>query len=723
MATFTVYETDGTSRGTIAPSEASWSHKQAEDGTGQVTVNGADITTSQLGETTVVRINDGTADRFAFIPLTKTRTQVDGEGTQSEVELQGPGVRWLLQVGQVLQEDTTDCALPADTRWFGWMSGDYDDAAWTAPVSHGSWLSHPFSTVRPENWPAPFAEYIWRTTSTDLDDEDVLFRQTFTVSEDQDVVLCIAADDEFECWLDGTKLRVGDYGTDSKYAWKGFDELPLRLCSGTHTFAVRGRNLDIPPPNPAWVMWAFAEAAGDGSPAAQNAIWALSNDAESGTFTLRPTHIAPGNEVTVDYNESPSDLETLIAGQVGAGNVSVSGQGTAAKNDAYDFYTDASGGTFTITVDGQTTSGIAYNASAATIATAVEGLSTVADVTVTGAGTSGDPWRMEFVGTDAETSFSVSFDGSSLTGGTLTSNQVSVGTVLDPWLVEFTGELANTGIGLYIDDANLVGGTLTETQQQKGDSAATVAVSNTSSVVHYNPAATEPGLTPGKILKLCMDEARARGTTVLDDVSEGFSATLDSGGNAWGFELNLPVPLPASIHRVAVLLEEQGIDVWMDPNLTLQCDDEQGTDDTASTTFTVGSDQITNVRASQEESTVRNVVRLRTEKGWVDVSDSTSVTARGRWESGLILEGFMTALQAEPHTNLLLNDLATPQRRTTFDLPSEGSKLPYVDFGLGDRVNGPVFGTSGWATTDVRLIGISGRLEEGSIVWTVETVD
>ena len=56
----------------------------------------------------------------------------------------------------------------------------------------------------------------------------------------------------------------------------------------------------------------------------------------------------------------------------------------------------ASGGTFTLTVGGQTTGNIVYNASAAVVDTAVTALSTVVAVTVTGAGTLGDPWLITF---------------------------------------------------------------------------------------------------------------------------------------------------------------------------------------------------------------------------------------------------------------------------------------------------------------------------------------
>ena len=82
----------------------------------------------------------------------------------------------------------------------------------------------------------------------------------------------------------------------------------------------------------------------------------------------------------------------------------------------------ATGGTFTITVAGNTSSTIAYDANLATILAAIEAISGVSsgDFTVTGAGTAGDPYLVKAVaaGTFGDTAVVLSADGASLTGGT-----------------------------------------------------------------------------------------------------------------------------------------------------------------------------------------------------------------------------------------------------------------------------------------------------------------
>jgi hypothetical protein len=77
-----------------------------------------------------------------------------------------------------------------------------------------------------------------------------------------------------------------------------------------------------------------------------------------------------------------------------------------------------SGGTFTITVNGQTTAGIAYNAIASVVQTALEALSNVAPGDVTVTGSAGGPYTLTWDGALANTDVTISSSGASLTGGT-----------------------------------------------------------------------------------------------------------------------------------------------------------------------------------------------------------------------------------------------------------------------------------------------------------------
>jgi len=80
------------------------------------------------------------------------------------------------------------------------------------------------------------------------------------------------------------------------------------------------------------------------------------------------------------------------------------------------------GGTFTLSFGGQTTSGLAYNATASTIQTAVQGLSSIGSSNATVTGSAGGPWTVTFAGSLANTSELLITDNpASLTGGTTPS--------------------------------------------------------------------------------------------------------------------------------------------------------------------------------------------------------------------------------------------------------------------------------------------------------------
>lgn len=76
------------------------------------------------------------------------------------------------------------------------------------------------------------------------------------------------------------------------------------------------------------------------------------------------------------------------------------------------------GGTFTVSKDGQTTAPVAYNASAATLQTALELLSTIGSGNVLVTGSAGGPYTITFQGSLANTTIAaMTASGTGLTGG------------------------------------------------------------------------------------------------------------------------------------------------------------------------------------------------------------------------------------------------------------------------------------------------------------------
>lgn len=117
--------------------------------------------------------------------------------------------------------------------------------------------------------------------------------------------------------------------------------------------------------------------------------------------------------------------------------------GGAAANEVQTLTITATGGTYTLTFNGQTTTAIAWNATAAAVQTALEALSNVAagDIVVTTAGAN----RVLTFGGDyaAQDVPLVVVDAAAATGGTVTAAQTTAGSSATP---------AGFGIDLWHED-------------------------------------------------------------------------------------------------------------------------------------------------------------------------------------------------------------------------------------------------------------------------------
>lgn len=128
---------------------------------------------------------------------------------------------------------------------------------------------------------------------------------------------------------------------------------------------------------------------------------------------------------------------TVTSGTGDAGNLAVSvttdTAGDPGRNEKQRITLAGAitGGTFTLTFDGQTTAGIAHNASAATVQSALEALSNIAagDVEVTGS--AGGPWTVEFKQAYANTNVALMTGDGSLLTKAAGAYTVSVQTLVD----------------------------------------------------------------------------------------------------------------------------------------------------------------------------------------------------------------------------------------------------------------------------------------------------
>lgn len=99
-------------------------------------------------------------------------------------------------------------------------------------------------------------------------------------------------------------------------------------------------------------------------------------------------------------------------------DISLFSQGNTNEVQTVTITGGPTGGTFTLTYSGQTTSAIAYNASASTVQTALAALSNVGSGNVTVTGSNGGPYTVTFTGTLGSKNVAQMTATSSLTGGT-----------------------------------------------------------------------------------------------------------------------------------------------------------------------------------------------------------------------------------------------------------------------------------------------------------------
>lgn len=148
------------------------------------------------------------------------------------------------------------------------------------------------------------------------------------------------------------------------------------------------------------------------------------------------------------------------------------------------------GGTFTVTFGGQTTSALAFNAAASAVQTAFLALSSVGAGNATVTGSAGGPYTITFTGTLAKSpQATVTASGASLTGGTSpgvtpaslttgvlpTQNVTVTGSAGGPYTVTFVNLLASENVALLgASGSALTGGTsptVTVTTATPGEAA------------------------------------------------------------------------------------------------------------------------------------------------------------------------------------------------------------------------------------------------------------
>lgn len=161
------------------------------------------------------------------------------------------------------------------------------------------------------------------------------------------------------------------------------------------------------------VSIARAQAVGFSAYAASSAVElvTVTGTPTGGTFTLTWGDITTS---AIAYNATAATVQTALNA------LSSVPAATGGVNDVQTVTVGGSptGGTYTLTFGGQTTGAIAYNAAASAVQTAFLALSSVGTGNATVTGSAGGPYTVTFVGTLGNSSRAVITATASLTGGT-----------------------------------------------------------------------------------------------------------------------------------------------------------------------------------------------------------------------------------------------------------------------------------------------------------------
>jgi hypothetical protein len=120
----------------------------------------------------------------------------------------------------------------------GWQRPGYNDSWWKMAVDEGEAGAAPWG-LTPDCRGQTSARWIWHYLSNGVEDKDtVLFRRSF-VSSGAELWLSIAADNEYQVWLDGNLVGQGKN-------WQHMDQYLVKSAPGAHVLAVKVVNAGGP---------------------------------------------------------------------------------------------------------------------------------------------------------------------------------------------------------------------------------------------------------------------------------------------------------------------------------------------------------------------------------------------------------------------------------------------------------------------------------------------
>lgn len=197
----------------------------------------------------------------------------------------------------------------------------------------------------------------------------------------------------------------------------------------------------------------------------------------------------------------------------------------------------------------------------------------------------------------------------------------------------------------------------------------------------------------GQVMGLLVDEAQARPSSILDVITEGYTATRDSDNQPWAELLTMTERAGTDLLRVAERIAEMAADVYMTPTLELRIVNTRGVDRSVQTPnagpiILQPGDNILELSRS-ESAVIRNALLIETPGGFVERLEAGSVSEYRRREAYLSLGNITDTSQIDKAADAVFERSANPAEGITIRVTDDDGKRPYVDWGVGDWVLAP----------------------------------
>lgn len=228
--------------------------------------------------------------------------------------------------------------------------------------------------------------------------------------------------------------------------------------------------------------------------------------------------------------------------------------------------------------------------------------------------------------------------------------------------------------------------------------------------------ASVPGMTPGEVLRIVLDEAHAGG--YITEVTQGaFTDTLDSDGNAWAKNVDLGWRVGVPLLEVVRGLIDLHIDVRVNPDtLALEAYNKGGLGGASGVTLATAVN-FGDLTFNDRPAVATDVLGRNKDGRYRTFSSGNTPKVRAFIESGATdSDEQLTEAATE-----IFNDHGEAKITATFVVEDITGDRPYVDFGLGDSLTIPA---QGGGTMSARVIRLGGQLvppaEDGIVGGTVE---